>query len=156
VVRTPAPNGALDVGPSLELPAKRTPCQVGYFLIGREAEANELIRRQIANASAQIGWENPIEADALLETNDAVLSAKGHGPGEQDSEEKRNRYQDGPPVDESLVADEIHRHHEHVDEQYGKSEEVPRRNPPTVCAQRLRLICHRGSLLCDPASTRRS
>jgi hypothetical protein len=87
VVRAPAPNGALDVDPSLELPTERTPCELGYFIIGRESEANQLVCRQIANAAAQIGWENPLETAALLETNDAILSAKGHAPGQEDSDE---------------------------------------------------------------------
>jgi hypothetical protein len=87
VVRAPILDGALNVCARLELTAEHAPCELGYFIIGRESEANELVCRQIANAAAQIGWENPLEADALLETNDAILSAKGHVPGQEDSDE---------------------------------------------------------------------
>jgi hypothetical protein len=146
VVGAPAPNGALDVGPSLELPTEHPPCQLGYFIVGRESEANELIGRQFANATAQIGWQKALEADPLFETNDAILRAEWHVPREDDSNEQCERHQDRPPTGESRVADEIHHNEDHVDEQYGKREEMERWNPPTVSAERLCLICHYDSL----------
>jgi hypothetical protein len=80
VVRAPVPNSAFDVSPGLELTIERTLCQLRHFIIRRESEADELLGRQISNAAAHIAGENALEADAFLQTNDAILSAEGHGP----------------------------------------------------------------------------
>jgi hypothetical protein len=59
VVRAPAFNRALDVSPSLEIPAERASRQIWYLVIGRESEADQLVGRQIVDAPAQVGWGEP-------------------------------------------------------------------------------------------------
>src|SRR6266566_3487991 len=153
VAMRPVANGALDVGPGLELAIECAPRQLGHFIIGRESEANELLRSQISDSAAHVAWENPLQSDAFLQTNDAILSAKRHGPGNEDSCRQRNRHDHCPPVHYARISPESHSDNHHVGHQYGKGKEMPRRNEPTMGCKRLGLFCHPGSLWFDPAST---
>jgi len=147
VVRAPVFDRALDVTPSLEIAAERASRQLWYLGVGRESESDQLIGRQIVDAPTQVGWENTLEADALLETNDAILRAERHVPGEDYADQECERYQESPPIIDCRVADESHHHHDHVADQHWNGEEMPRRDPPTVCTQLLRLICHPDSFV---------
>jgi hypothetical protein len=146
VVRAPAFNRALDVSPSLEIPTERASRQIWYLVIGRESEADQLVGRQIVDASAQVGWENTLEADALLETNDSILRSERHVPREDYADQQCERHQKCPAIVDARVAGEPRNYYGDVADQHGNGEEMPRRDPPTVCTQRLRLICHPSSL----------
>ena len=113
----------------LSSPTEHPPCQLRYFIVGRESEANELIARQFANATAhQIGWQKALEADPLFETNDAILRAGGMFRRRTiPMSSAVSRSPPGPPPTHWRVSgspDEIHHNEDHVDEQYRKREEM--------------------------------
>jgi hypothetical protein len=145
VVRAPAFDRALDVTPSLEIAAERASYQLWYLVVGRESQADQLVGRQIVNAPAQVGWENTLEADALLETNDAILRAERHVPGEDYADQQCERHQESPTIADARVAGKPDHYYYDVTDQHRNSEEMPRRDPPTVCTQLLRLLCHPSS-----------
>jgi hypothetical protein len=145
VVRAPAFDRALDVSTSLEIAAESASRELWYLIVGRESEADQLIGRQIVDAPTQVDRENTLESDALLEPNDAILRAERHVPRQDYADQECERYQEAPSIGDRRVADKPHHYNDHVADQNGNSEEMPRWDPPTVCTQHLRLISHPNS-----------
>jgi hypothetical protein len=133
MVRAPVFDSALDVSPSLEIAAERASCQLWYLVVGREAETDQLVSCQLVGASAQVGWENTLEADAFLETNDAILRAERHVPREDYADQECERYQELPTIGDARVAGKPRNDYGDIADQHRNSEEMPRRDPPTVC-----------------------
>src|SRR6266581_2771407 len=108
MIGAPVLNGAFDIALGLELSAERPPRQLRNFIVGREAQRDQLAGRQFADPTPEIGWQYPLEPRPLLETNGAILSAQGHRPRRPYTDRERDRQHHNPACDEAWMAHEFY------------------------------------------------
>src|SRR4051812_11748280 len=147
VVSPPVADLALDVGARLELPTQGATRELGHFLVGRETQTDDLLGAEIVDPAAQVGGKDFLEAEALLETDDAILRAQRHRARQEDSDHQRDRDDYRPAGGEARRCEESHCLDADVGDQNGEREEVPERYESPVTVPGLRRCRHCACLL---------
>ena len=101
--------------------------QGGYFGVGGEAEADELVDGEGVEEAELVFGEKVGEAELLFEADKAFVVLEGVGAKEAGHGEEDDRHQDHPQVDDDVVGPGVHGHEDgedHVEEQQRRDEEV--------------------------------
>ncbi len=140
VVASPVDDALLD-GLGLEVLGEGLADKSGQFVVGGEAEGDELFDRELMDVGAIFGWKECLEAEALLEANNAVLNDEGAVPGAAGHDEEDDGHGDPPemesPVIRPVVDGDVDGEDE-VQQKHGQDKEVKGRIEAHVVLEVLR------------------
>jgi hypothetical protein len=75
MIRAPVLDCALDVVLRLELAVKSPAYQIWHFIVGREADGDQLRGGQLTGSATKIARQHSFEAGALLDANNPILGS---------------------------------------------------------------------------------
>ena len=76
VVRPPIFNSLLDALPTRQLTREDPAYQSGQFRVRREAQSDELVRRQAPDFALQLVRQSPFQAETLLQADHPALNVR--------------------------------------------------------------------------------
>jgi hypothetical protein len=101
VVASPVDDALLD-GFGLEVLSEGPVSQSGEFVVGGEAERDELLDGELIDVGAIFGRKECGEAEALFEADDSILCPESLGSGDTSHHEEDDGH-DNPPEEENAV-----------------------------------------------------
>ena len=126
VVASPVDDALLD-GLGFEVLGESLADEGGEFVVGGEAEGDELLDRELIDVGAIFGRKKCVEAQTLFEADDAVLRDEGSVPGAAGHDEEDYGHRDPPemksPVLGPVVDGDVDGEDE-VEQKHGQNEEV--------------------------------
>jgi len=141
VVGAPGSDGLLDLL-AVEVFGDGAVGEGGYFGVGGEAEANELVDGEGVDEAELVFRQEVGEAELFFEADEAVLVLEGVAAEDAGHDEEQDRHHDPPQVDVDAagpgVDGRVDREDE-VQQQHRQDEEVKRRVEARVIFERLRL-----------------
>ena len=117
----------------------------GYFGVGGETEADELVDGEGVDEVELIFGEQVGEAELLFEADEAILVLERVAAEDAGHGEEHERDHDQPQVDEDVVGPSVDDHvdgKDYIEQEHGCDEEVERRVEARVVLERL-WLCHR-------------
>ena len=140
VVAAPVDDALLD-GFGLEVLGEGFADQGGEFVVGGEAEGDELLDGELIDVGALFGGEQCVQTETLFEADDAVLSGQGAAAREAGHDEEDDGHGDPPemesPVLRPVVDGDVDGEDE-VEQEHGQDEEVKGRVEARVVFEVLR------------------
>ena len=126
VVASPVDDALLD-GLGLEVLGEGSVSQGGEFVVGGEAEGDELFDRELVDMGAIFGRQECVHAQALFEADDAVLRDGGAVPGAASDNEEDDGHCDPPEIERPVlgpVVDGDVDGKDKVEQKHGQDKEV--------------------------------
>jgi hypothetical protein len=140
VVASPVDDAFLD-GLGFEVLGEGSVSQRGEFVVGGEAEGDELFDGELIDMGAIFGGEECVQAQALLELDDAILNDEGAVSCAAGDDEEDDGHRDPPEMESPMlgpVVDGDVDGEDEVQQKHGQDEEVKGRIEAHVILEVLR------------------